>query len=621
MKPLLIRVLAISVSIIHAVVPDLANASPIQSQPPLVIDMSVCQEESAILGTEGPDSIVGTPGDDIICSFGGNDSITGLDGNDLIISGDGADQVDAGPGADRVFGGSGDDSLIGGLGADSLMGDSGDDDLAGGEQDDYLYGGEGADNLWGNLGFDSLLAGAGNDGLDGGAGQDYLNGESGKNTCLKDLSDTTIKCFYDNQAPIVKSVAIDPATAQIDASRSEKVVRVRLFVSDPGAGVKRISLGFTPKADLIRQTTDGSYGDGGCYGTTLLAGSPNRGIYEISCTVPVRTLQTTYYLSYLWVEDQVGNTVDFSYDDLKRKKFAVSFKQTGVPDTTAPKLNSLEIQEIPTWTANGQEFTFVIDSDDFGGTGLSEVQLNYTASHSKWNGMIRLVVTPWDLSACNLETTISQCELESNRPRGRLLIKLGLSKEYFPDLGTFYGQGEMLLKSVKLIDRAGNFSVLKTRESLRDTSATITKMFNYPVPLNKTDGDTKAPEILSIQIDKTNIDTGSGSDSVRVTFRAKDQGMGFFERPGVPFLTQFRVQLFNFDFEQNIQYVTKRVVSISGTQNDITAVVELTFPPHFPRCKMELSVAVADASMKRNVTTWSSKMLQKKGLPSVLVNG
>jgi TolB protein len=72
-------------------------------------DHPACQDDGAILGTNGNDTIAGTDGDDVICALGGNDRITGGGGDDVLIGGAGGDTIKGENGSDFCLGGDGDD--------------------------------------------------------------------------------------------------------------------------------------------------------------------------------------------------------------------------------------------------------------------------------------------------------------------------------------------------------------------------------------------------------------------------------------------------------------------------------------------------------------------------------
>lgn len=265
-----------------------AEAAPVAPTEPTV---SMCTGSGVIAGTQGDDVLTGTAGADVICAFDGNDEITGLGGDDVIIGGLGNDVIEGGEGNDDLVGSEGDDELHGGLGQDDVFGDSGQDDLFGDGESDYISGGPGADNLFGGDAADALLAGDGNDGLDGGLAADYVNGESGSNTCMVEAQDTKIACFYDRHAPQLVSIAVDPASREVDSSTEAKHVTVRAVIADPGAGVdfgpnSMFTMRFDSATDIRIGSPDTSAW-AECRYVAMIKGNINRGVFEFDCLVPL----------------------------------------------------------------------------------------------------------------------------------------------------------------------------------------------------------------------------------------------------------------------------------------------------------------------------------------------
>lgn len=148
-------------------------AAPADAAPPCGGKRAtIFSNESAILGTKGPDVIVGGGGPNVISGAGGNDVICGGSGSDTIHGDRGNDTIDGKLGNDTLHGGRGSDEADGGGDRDKVYGDSGNDSLDGGRGNrDDVDGGPGDDDVRGGPGaFDSLMGGVGRDRIDGGAG-------------------------------------------------------------------------------------------------------------------------------------------------------------------------------------------------------------------------------------------------------------------------------------------------------------------------------------------------------------------------------------------------------------------------------------------------------------------
>ena len=605
-------------SLLLSLVPQThALATPIAPQIP---NVELCDSPNAILGSSNDDTILGTAGDDIICTFDGNDQINGLEGDDIIFSGSGDDEVSGGVGSDFLSGDSGNDTVNGNDGDDNLWGGDGLDELSGGIDDDYISGGNGADNLWGGLGLDSLLAGSGDDGLDGGLGLDYVDGESGSNTCVKDVVDTTKKCFFDNQGPKIQSIAVDPATAELDSTIVSKTVKIRVLASDPGAGIAHIYLSFSPKQDLVRQTTDGTYGVEPC-SQRLVAGNINRGVFELSCEITQHTLKTSFVVQQITMVDVVGNSRDLSYLDLAKRKLAVSFKQIGNPDTVKPMVRGLKIINSPVVGAIQGSLVYEFEYSDFSGSGVSGVSITYKSDGYPWTDTIGLAIPPWSFPTCTSQLDLSPCTVGNQDGFTKVHYPVSMDAAQTSTLGKFVGMGRATATKIVVSDNAGNKLIMTKIPTQTIVDTAFEKQFVNDVPASVSDGDKTAPEIKSFSLDRTSINTSTGEEVVTATIRATDHGIGFTPRPGQPYITQFRVLLENFTFDQNIRLITRSVKSTSGRPNDLTVVIEIRIPAHFPRCNMNIVLTVADASKKKNSTTWSTSFLKKSKLPYRIING
>lgn len=219
-----------------------------------------------VVGTGGADVLVGTPARDVICARAGDDVVRGRGGNDLVDAGAGADRVLGGSGddhvigglgRDRVYAGDGDDRIGGGGGVDVLVGAGGSDRVVGGDGDDrvdggalgdtvagqggadLVIGGDGADRVSGQAGDDDLMGGGGADHLDGQIGDDYLDGGSGRdaldggagiNRCSVDAGDESVRCRYDETAPVVLETRLSPSS--VDVTERDVPVTIRVRASD-----------------------------------------------------------------------------------------------------------------------------------------------------------------------------------------------------------------------------------------------------------------------------------------------------------------------------------------------------------------------------------------------------
>lgn len=532
------------------------------------------------VGTEGNDIICGTSGNDVIDGGGGNDIIYGEAGDDTIDAGTGDDTIDAGDGDDNVLGdtgndyitlgdgddysegGEGADRLFGGDGADALQGDSGNDIIEGnigddviqlGAGNDYAYGGPGGDSLFGGDGKDALLADEGSDSLDGGKGADRLNGGGGNDTdyCAKDKLDTLLNCFYDSKGPKVVSVSL--STKSIDTSNGPATVTVRLRATDKGSGVSNIGLtfikldkkgqpnwesgqislwaspmgymcegGVTPEPGLdqwgnyIQQT--------GC----LISGDSHNGIYEMKVAVPKLTAPGIYRLTNMHLSDGANNQTNLQLEDLKERKLAINFKQTGRGDSVGPAIKSLALSKKSVDTSSGAKIITLRANIRDGGAGIEQVFLSFTAI-KKNNYWANPISFSWysNSNVNSMSNPNGSCvnghaaEPEGNMSTTACLIS-GTDKnaviEFKTKLPAYSPKGSFQLTQAWMTDKAKNQRNLQLNQLKKAKLAVSFKQVG--------DGDSASPVVKSIKILNPVVDSGASEQFVYAKVAVKDNMSG-----------------------------------------------------------------------------------------------
>jgi hypothetical protein len=125
-----------------------AATSPVDPNPPCVVDKLGTKRRDALKGSSAGDRLHGLAASDLLDGMGGDDCLFGGAGNDRLVGGDGGDRLYGGKDQDRLHGGRGDDRLFGESGRDVIAGGYGDDvvSAAGGKRDrDRINCGPGAD--------------------------------------------------------------------------------------------------------------------------------------------------------------------------------------------------------------------------------------------------------------------------------------------------------------------------------------------------------------------------------------------------------------------------------------------------------------------------------------------
>ena len=584
-------------------------ASPSEPLKPLE---ALCAGTGVVLGTEGSDVLEGSAGDDVICGLGGDDVIYGLGGDDIVIGGSGNDLISGATGDDELLGGVGNDTVKGDLGDDKIWGDLGDDDVSGGNDNDYISGGPGADNLYGENGLDALFAGLGNDGLDGGEGVDFLDGQGGNDTCVVTPGDTKTRCFFDNHPPVLTSISIDPATSNIDVSTSNREVRLRVAVSDPGTGVSSFGLEFWPKksrsdprsahvfglgvsdakltcADIIRYSIEGERyrNSRGEPTNCLLSGTPNRGIYELSVLVPPNVKPGTFVVSRIYSVDLVRNESVLSYKKIDSAHLGVSVNQIGPDVVPGPQIHDIRI--IGSHVMNSQNTRLLAELNFTDIYGLRALELRYK---NDLNDVAFQGTGPiYSFAMCQSETA-SGCLAEGTRFGGRYRFAITLKADV-------YTPREFLPAELKVSD--SYFGITKTEFDLQEIeNLRFSTNFNLqtpaPDPILSVKPDSSAPVIKSLQFNTKLINTSSTSRKFSVKIAVADKGSGI--NMAYPEVVTYWAHNTATNMHEGIYC---EVTSKSGTPNNAQITLTCEVPAHYPSGKIILnSIEVSDQALISN---------------------
>jgi hypothetical protein len=290
-------------------------ATPQDPSPPVYTSTGL---RCTVVGTSQSETLTGTAGDDVLCGQEGSDIIEGVGGNDVL---------DSGPTGGTMRGGDGDDVLLAFGGPDQLEGGAGDDVLYGGNNSDTLLGEDGADLLYGE-GHD--------DDLDGGPGADVLDGGGGVNLCAPSTEDEQRSCGYDDGAPTIVSMTVEPS--QVDVTHGDVPITVRLHLrSGVGIAYEHSVYSWVPAPDGAqgeappgeeRAMVQGPFGAG----AELVSGSHRDGIYEATGVWPRGAHPGPVELR-VRVRDEDQRLTEVRYPD------AVTVVNSEV-DTTAPQVVS-----------------------------------------------------------------------------------------------------------------------------------------------------------------------------------------------------------------------------------------------------------------------------------------
>lgn len=589
-----------------------AQAEDVVDAPREIID-EVGQSEPTldctITGTDEADVLRGTRGADVICGGDGDDTISGLGGNDTIYGGEGDDKLIGGAGADNLDGESGNDRLEGG---------SGGDDLDGGEGNDSAAGGSGADEIELGAGDDRAVGGGGSDAINGGEGTDALNGGRGVDYCAPSSEDTSISCFYDSSLPEVTSVSIQSNT--VDTGASDQYVSVDVGVKDTGSGVSWLQLFFSDRDFQVYlygwagwgrtcDSTSVPESDKGArqfVESCVVSGDANEGVLRLFVQVPRYTRAGTFELEFAGIYDAASNYTWMDRSQLNSNGLAASIVQIDEGDASRPIVTSLKMLNTSINTSEAsQTVELEIGVSDVG-SGVSWISVNfadetYSVNLSGW-------ASAW--AACDDHFGYTYGCLSSGTTNDGT-YKLAITVPRQTRAGTY------TLQSLYMTDLAGNYTILGTTE-LADAGFSASFV-------QEDTGDAFAPELISVAVDPSAIDTGLAEQQVTARVTARDQGTG------ISWMSLYFVNAETGTWaygwasggeactEENRTWPYFGCLE-SGTVWDGTYAMNISVPAHAPRGTYQLQgVWVSDAA--GNYTWLWSDQLAEIGIEASFVNG
>lgn len=167
----------------------------------------------------------------------------------------------------------------------------------------------------------------------------------------------------DGKAPTLSSISL--LTKTVDTSASSRVVTLRVAVKDGTSGVQSVNLSFMrlTSGQAAWQNINFSWwdnpshnnGNGNCVNgraaeptgnmstACRVSGNSKAQVIEMKMLLPRYTSTGTYQLQNVWMRDYAGNNGNLMLEQLKDKKMAVNFKQTGAGDSSGPTLNEVRV--------------------------------------------------------------------------------------------------------------------------------------------------------------------------------------------------------------------------------------------------------------------------------------
>lgn len=491
-----------------------------------------------IKGTAHADHLTGTRRADVICGLGGNDTIVGRGGNDIVRGGTGSDSLTGSTGSDTLVGGSGTDRLYGGAGADSI---------SGGLNADVATGGDGADDLAG---------GAGNDDLTGGPGSDDIDGGTGTNWCFVDDADVQHRCVYDTEPAVADAATV--SAGSVDVTNGPQQVTVKAHLTDD-TGVTMASV----------RPAEGDPDSYPSENLQLVSGNVRDGWWQGTLTFDRWLEPDTYHLR-ISMSDRV-----FRWSDSDLAEPAIQVLDAK-PDLVLPEVTLISPKPTDTFDVR---------------TAEADVTIKARVTDAL-SGVARV-------SGCLHEPLLNGAEVYASC--ASLRLRSGDRHD-----GIYTGVVPILRKQtggdwnvgINAVDRAhvdgSGMSYLGPDEYRIADDPTHTRPFpeglgRFTV-LGPSRGDTVAPNVSSVTVDPSHVDTLTGDALVHVTVKAADSGTGID-------LVNVNLVPASYDQDNPSNPNDSGMELVAGTANDGTWSGSIRIPQGTPPQTYYLQVIVWDAAM------------------------
>jgi hypothetical protein len=165
----------------------------------------------------------------------------------------------------------------------------------------------------------------------------------------------------DGKGPTLSSISL--LTKSVNTSASSQVVTLRAAVKDGTSGVQNVQFSFARLTNSqgawqnigFNWHNPGAVGNGDCvdggaadptvgnYSSCRVSGNNKAQVVEMKVRLPRYTSKGTYQLQFVNLRDYAGNSSYLMLEQLKDRKMAVNFKQTGAGDSSGPTLKKVTV--------------------------------------------------------------------------------------------------------------------------------------------------------------------------------------------------------------------------------------------------------------------------------------
>ena len=366
----------------------------------------------------------------------------------------------------------------------------------------------------------------------------------------------------DTQPPVLGSFTFSPTA--VNTTNSSATVTATAQITDNLSGVAYAAAEFYSPEGIQRFGCDFS----------LISGTNLNGTYQCTGTILAYSEAGTWYVDYVYVEDNAGNQQYYYTSDLLTLGFPTNLQVTSNPDTTPPVLTNF------TFSPTSVNTTF--GSATITATAQATDNLSGVASL----GPLFLSPSGIERFGCNM-TLISGTDLNGT----------------FQCIGTIdaYSEpGTWIVSYMYVEDNIGN-------EQIYDT--TQLQAMGFPTQLQVTSNpDTIPPVVTSFSFTPTVVNTTTGSATVTVTAQITDNLSGVeSEGAGVLFLSP-----------SGEHYFGCNMTLISGTNLNGTYQCTATAPAFSEAGTWTVSYVFAIDNVGNEQIYYSSQ-LQALGFPVQLV--
>ena len=523
-----------------------------------------------LLGGSGPDTLAGDgavnrleggPGADTLAGGGANDTMVGQAGVDTVTYAGDTAGVKADLEEGRTTGTqSGRDALTS---VENLIGGTGPDSLTGNSAANRLEGGQGADFIDAKGGIDTILGGPGDDGIIGGNGADVIDGGAGENTCEEDADDDRTSCVYDENGPVIVTLAVSatgtPPT--VDTSAQKRTVTVTMRITDNLMGTDYVNVVLTSPTGVV------GYAEAQASRST---GTIRDGSYSATLELPRQSPEGDYRIA-VYTTDTVGNLGELSADSgtvFTRQGVTVGpsvIRQSGEGDGSAPVVSEVTVSSTSIDTSTGDVEVTITATVSDAGTGVDAVTISVSGP----------TCTPCFTSQ-NAATRTSGSAADGVYTR-----VITFPGYIAPATYRLYIRADDGVRNATILTTSGQATQFLDGETVIGPSVIV----------QTGAGDAEAPTVSSVSPSPASIDTAEAAATVTVTVEASDDLSGVKEI----WISATRAGAAN-------SYSVK-ATRTAGTDTDGTWSGDIVFPQGAAAGTYSISLSLTDRALNSQTVT------------------